>query len=417
MAVNEKKLLVIIVVIGFAFRILAALVLKAQPESDYAAYYAIAVNFLSGKGLSDGINDAFYNVGYPLFILAPIFSVFGANLVAAWIGNAVLGAASIVICYEVAKQMGAGKAGRLTAAVLFALYIPSWTYTGYLAKENLMTPLLLGVIWCALLLQKHPTLKFAVALGLLFGLIGLTGNAGFSFAGAALVALTLSPVTSLDKLRHAACILICTLALLTPWLIRNNQVVGAPVLNTNSGFNLYLGNNSNATGYFISIADTPRGATWHDLRLGGELHASEMLRHEAISWMKEHPLDFISLSVKKAFLFWLPPIHKGKGPGSIAESMLRLLWLVQFSILAFAAAATLFLKGLRNRFMLVPWTAIMGYTAVHMIYYVNFRYREPLMPVLCILAAIFMEYIGMKLTQRRKEVHIKMYKGARNSPT
>lgn len=177
-----------------------------------------------------------------------------------------------------------------------------------------------------------------------------------------------------------------------PWVIRNMQVLGAPVLNTNGGFNLYLGNNPAATGMFVSIADTPYAQTWNKLREEqGELIASNILKEEAIKWIKEHPLTFLSLAFKKAAYFWLPPFHEGKGQPSKAETVARVIWAIQFIVLIGAAIGCLFIARLRNRETTLLWLAIMGYTAVHMLFYVIFRYREPIMPLVCVLAALTFE--------------------------
>jgi cytochrome bd-type quinol oxidase subunit 2 len=188
----------------------------------------------------------------------------------------------------------------------------------------------------------------------------------------------------------------------SPWLIRNINVIGAPVLNTNGGFNLYLGNNPAATGWFVSIADTPRGSTWEELRKTGEVRASEILKQEAISWAKAHPTEFVTLALKKAAYFWMPPIHEGKGEQSSAEKLVRLLWAVQFLVITAAALATLLIRRLRNRQLAILWLAVATYTSAHMLFYVAFRYREPIMPILVVMAALSLEAFvaGRGLTKR-----------------
>jgi len=378
---------------GLCLRVLAIAVFPHVPESDELAYQSMALNLVNGNGILENGNRAFYNAGYPLFVLAPVFYFFGENLFAARVANLLLGGVSILLCYFVAKEAGAGRMGRILAATLWALYLPTGIYGVYLAKENLMVPLMLGVLWCSLRLLTVPSVKVAVACGVLFGFLALTGNAALSLAGAVVVALVSAPVSVKRRLVTLCVVLGAALIVSFPWMLRNLHVIGAPVMNTNGGFNLYLGNNPAATGLFVSIADTPRGATWHDLkRTSGELAATEILKKEAVTWIKDHPKEFFELSVKKGVFFWTPPFHEGKGGNqSRTESLVRIAWLIQFVVMVAAAVCSVFVPTFRNRKLLLLWTAIACYTAVHMLFYVIFRYREPIMPIVGLLAALSVE--------------------------
>lgn len=254
-----------------------------------------------------------------------------------------------------------------------------------------MTPLMLGVMWCALRLARQPSKSAAVAGGALFGLLALTGNAALSLVAVVTLALALAPALISQRASLAMLMLAVALVISGPWMIRNMNVIGAPVLNTNSGFNLYLGNNPAATGMFVSISDTPRGSTWEELRKLGETQASETLKQEAISWVKAHPTEFVTLALKKAVYFWTPPFHEGKGEQSSFEKLARVIWAIQFLTLTASALGTLLIRKLRNRQLAILWLAVASYTAVHMLFYVIFRYREPIMPVLGVMAALAIE--------------------------
>lgn len=388
--------LALIVTMGVAMRLAAIAGFKHSPESDELVYMSMASSLVSGNGIVDAMgNHAMYNVGYPLFILAPVFFL-GEDLLSARLVNLVLGAVVIVLCYVVAKEAGAGRVGRLLAAAIWALYLPASVYGVYLLKENLMAPLMLGVVWCGLRLSRKYSVKTAIGCGVLFGLLALTGNAALSLAGPVSLALLLTPVPVRQRLTLSVLMLATAIAVITPWMIRNMQVVGAPVLNTNGGFNLYIGNNPAATGWFVSIADTPRGPTWEALRKTGEVRADDILKKEAIVWASANPAEFLALAFKKSVYFWTPPFHQGKGQASTVEAFVRVVWAVQFVVLIVAASGTLMFSGLRNRQLAILWGAIACYTAVHMLFYVIFRYREPIMPVLGVMAGLAAEVLLMK---------------------
>ncbi len=390
--IREYLVLFVILVLGLTVRTAALLMFDHNPESDEITYRAIALNILSGNGVLDDMgNRAMYNAGYPLFVLAPIFYFFGKNLLAARLANLILGLVSIVLCYFVAREAGAGRIGRLLAAAFWALYLPACLYVVYLFKENLMIPLMLGIMWCALRLSRKEDFKTAVLCGILFGLIAMVGNAAFALTGAVALALLILQASFSQRVKLLSVMLIAAVIVAMPWVIRNYLVVGAPILNTNGGFNLYLGNNPVANGWFVSIADTPRGPTWESLRKRGEVAASEVLKQEAIAWIKANPAAFAFLAIKKAVYFWTPPVHK-LDVATGMERIVRMSWLVQYVLIVAVAFLSLFLKSLRtNRQIIILWVGVLGYTAIHMLFYVIFRYRLPIMPIVAVISAMTIE--------------------------
>ena len=400
--------LMVIIAVGIAVRVAAIAGFSHSPQSDELAYQSMALGMIGGNGIIDNMgNYAMYNVGYPLFVLAPAFIIFGEHLLIAKLANLILGVMSIFLCYLTAKEAGAGRLGRLLAAAAWAIYLPASLYGVYLAKENLMIPLMLGVIWCALRLAKDPTWKISVICGVLFGLLALTGSAALALVCLVLLALMFCHIPFPQRLGLGLLILLVAMVVTTPWLARNWRVIGAPVLNTNGGFNLYLGNNPAATGWFVSIADTPRGPSWSELRLSGEVQASEILKQEAISWIKAHPSEFLSLAFKKVVYFWMPPFHEGKGQGSTFETVVRVMWLTQFLVLVTVAILSLAVLPMRNSQLAILWSAIASYTMLHMLFYVIFRYREPIMPAVVIIVGLAVESFIAARTPGLKRNQIK----------
>jgi 4-amino-4-deoxy-L-arabinose transferase-like glycosyltransferase len=389
-----------IIAAGILLRLAAILLYSHAPESDELAYLRMAENLIAGKTMRDGGGGyAFYNMGYSFFVVAPALALFNHSLWGLRLANLACGTIAIALVYMVAREAGAGRRARLLSAGLWALYLPCGVYGVYLAKENFMIPLILGVLWCALRMLRTFQPGVAVLCGGLFGLLALTGNAALSLAGAVGVALLLSKSMLRIRIVAVPVMLVVATLVASPWLVRNVTVLGAPVLNTNGGFNFYLGNNPAATGMFVSIADTPRGPTWHALRAKeGEVKASETLKREALAWIGSHPREFLALSVKKLGLFWMPPIHDGRDAPGTTEKLIRAVWLIEFSVLVCAALATL--PYVRSRPSLaVLWAAVVFYSAVHMLFYVIFRYREPIMPVLCVLAAMMLEQAVMAVAK------------------
>lgn len=399
---TESRWLLGIVGIGLLVRLAAILLYPHTPESDEIAYLGMAKSLVAGHGLVDLFgNRAYYNMGYAFFVLAPVHYLFHDNLLALRLANLACAAASIVLVHAVAREAGGKMPTRLLAALLWALYLPSALYGVYLAKENLMIPLMLGVVWCALRMLRAFQLGIAVLCGLLFGLLALTGNAALALAAAVGIALVLSRAGRAARLLSVPAILLAGALVTTPWLVRNVHVLGAPVLNTNGGFNLYIGNNPAATGSYVSIKDTPRGPTWNPLVVRvGEAAAAETLKREAIAWIAAHPARFLQLAALKLGLFWTPPSHD-IGAAKGLEAVVRMAWLVEYLVLA--GAVLLGLKSLRERGApTVLWTSVAAYTGVHMLFFAVARYREPIMPVICVLAAPLLQQAAVRILRFKR---------------
>lgn len=404
LSARDALWLAALVVAGLVLRLGAIGGYPHQPVSDELAYLSMAQNLVQHGEVIDVVgNRALYNAGYPMLVLAPVMVVFGDSLIAMRVANALLGALTIVLCYAVARQAGAGVLGARLAAAMFALYLPASVYTVYLAKESLMTPLMLGVIGCGVLITQRVSARLALCLGVLTGLLALTGNAGLALGAAIAVALLSPQLTWRKRIVFSVMTLAVAAAVVAPWVARNQQVLGAPVLNTNGGFNLYLGNNPVATGLFVSVGDTPAAEVWHStLKQHGELAATQAMRQLAVGWITEHPAEFVALAARKAALFWTPPWHAGQGPGSTVETLLRAAWSLQYLLIVGAALAGFALASLRHRPIALIWIAVAAYTAVHMLFYVIYRYREPIMPLLIVLAALTLEQAWLRWTSRRR---------------
>lgn len=385
----EARWLALLVGAALLVRLAAVLYLDFPVESDAASYRAMAINLLAGHGIVDDMgNRAMYNVGYPLFVLAPVFALTGNSLLAAQLANVLLGGLTVWLVWRLTKRVSAVPWAAALAAGLYAAYVPAWLQCEYLSKENLMTPLVVALAWSAVSIAASPRRISIIVAGTLLGALALVGSAALAFIPAILVAIYLGTRQLARTAVLGAAVAVVALLVVAPWMARNHVVLGAPVLNTNGGFNLYLGNNPAATGMFVSISDTPMGAQWAKLRTQGEVFASSVLRDEAVAWIAADPLRFALLGAKKVGIFWTPPVHEGEGSGSAFESFMRAVWLLEFLLIVVGAVLGLVIQGGRSKATAVLWLMVLGYTTLHAFFYVIFRYREPLLPLMCVSAGL-----------------------------
>ncbi len=309
--------------------------------------------------------------------------------------NVLLGVAAILLMYLATRRMFGSWSIAALAAGLLACYVEAIIYAAYAAKENLMVFLLAAQLALAATEssggRRH---LYSVLFGVATGCMAVVGNAGLALLPALFLQIFFAAGTTARAVRYLAVAAVAGGLVITPLLWRNHQVFNAYVLNNNGGFNLYIGNNPHATPYFESISMTPIGDRWQSLRAQlGEHGADVMLRDIALQYMLHNPEATLQLAFRKAVAFWWPPVHSGKSQEGMVEIFMRHVWLVQFCLICgLFLLSTVWLRSFLRQLVIV-WLLVVGYTAVHMIFYVIYRYRLPVMPFMCVGAAVSAQMI------------------------
>lgn len=404
-------LLAAIVLLGIAARIAAAFVLKQPLESDPLAYFTMAQGLAERGELLDIYGQhAFYSAGYPL-VLTPFFALFGSTVPVALAVNLLLGVISTVLIYRLTLALSDNRWAGLLAALLYALWFPGIWNASMLAKENLSTPLFLGIALCAVRIARDERpIRAALIAGLLWGASLVTGGSTVLLcAGVAVALVLLWQARGMFGLAFAGGVwfLVGAGLMLTPWLYATSEMVGRPVLTTNAAFNLYLGHNPAATGKFVSIADTPLGENWEETRIRlGEVANADRLQGEALRWIGENPGRTAELAALKLAYFWQPNIPDAEDfATSKAVASIRLFEVAQYGlILVFG------LLAFRSRLIASDgkWifaAMIAGFWLIHAAAYIITRYRDPAIPLLIVTAAIPVAAWLQQLAARRTMPH------------
>ncbi|CAN7295215.1 hypothetical protein LJR219_001447 [Phenylobacterium sp. LjRoot219] len=384
--------LVAVSLLTVVVRIAAALVLDQTLASDPLAYFTMARGLAEQGVLADNFGQhAFYSAGYPL-VLAPFFKLFGSSVPVALAVNLLLSVAGVWLVAALGRALSQRNDTPVWAALALALWLPGIWNATLLAKENLSTPLLLGLALCAVQLARSPRPAApALLAGLLWSASLITGGSALLLCAGVAVAMILLWRASggvSAPLRAGACFAVGAVLALSPWLYATNQMVGRPVLSTNAAFNLYLGHNPAATGRFISIADTPLGADWEQTRLRlGEVANADRLQRAAIGWAAAHPADAARLAVRKLAYFWQPSVPDASDFAvSRPVATIRLFETVQYAAIVALAAIALFGQGVGRGPAWILGAMLLGYWVIHAAAYVIPRYRDPVMPLLIVLA-------------------------------
>ena len=385
------------IAVAITVRLAIMQIVPVPIESDALSYMLMAEDFASARAMQDEFGQhLFFSAGYPIF-LGIFFKIFGGSLVFVQTINLLLAALSLVLVMRIVLLVGGGRVAALLAGIGYSIWIPAAYGTAFVLKENLSTPLLLLVLVCVIQLAQGEKPRLHAFLGGLSYGFGLLAGAssmlvGILFPVAFLIHWKRSNFAETAQIAAlAAAALIVTLG---PWLAYGHAQTGAIMLNSNSGFNLYLGNNPAADGHFVNIADTPMGANWHDYRAqADEVQMSRDLQSKAVEWIHENPVQAATLAGKKLLLFWMPNIPDA---AEIANGNAHVVarWLDVAQFVALIALGLIAAIALRRAYPKTRWiiAAIGLFWILHSAAYIIVRYREPIMPLLIVLAALLVAH-------------------------
>jgi hypothetical protein len=199
----------------------------------------------------------------------------------------------------------------VAASLLLAISPTTIPYSGGLLSEVLTTLVVVGVL--LLLAQVYeskndasvpfPLARIAVA-GLILGAGILLRPAVIALAvGMGLYLLMRRSRRLPERVVAAGIFTLAAIAVVTPWSYRNYRVFGAFVpISTNGGYDLYLGNNPQAVGGGWMPLD--EGEHRPGDGTGDEVRVDRDAQDRAILWMRQYPLDYAELTIKRS-VRWL----------------------------------------------------------------------------------------------------------------
>lgn len=125
------------------------------------------------------------------------------------------------------------------------------------------------------------------------------------------------------------------LVVMSPWMLRNYHVFGAPImLRGNLGLELAISNRDGAAASTVGNGRNGNLARFHPnfnaeeattLRDEGEVEYNRRKWNEAWSWIFQNPLSFASLTTRRFGLFWFPSVNDAPSAYIISFWILTLL--------------------------------------------------------------------------------------------
>jgi 4-amino-4-deoxy-L-arabinose transferase-like glycosyltransferase len=361
---------------------------------------------------------------YPYF-LGVLYSLFGHDYFMARLVQILLGSISCVMIYLLARTLFDKKIG-LVSGIIMSSYGVLIYFDAELLIPVLIVFLDLLLLW--LLVRRVEALSFrdwALA-GLVMGFSALARPNILIFIPFLLFWLWL--MTDLKRRRRAvSCALIFLLAIICvilPVAVRNYMVGGDIVfISSQAGVNFYIGNAGDADG---KIAGPPGGVRHEDSHKDNVWAASERVAQQAMGrplkpsqissyWfgkamreIGEHPWRYIGLLAKKFYFFWNG--HEIESNQSIYtsrqwSSLLRVLvWKRIFSfpsglLIPFAGLGFI-LTGKNWKKHLLLHLFVFSYMLSVVVFFVNFRFRVPVIPILIVYASYAGVWCGQRVRSR-----------------
>lgn len=400
---------------------------------DSDGYLVLADNLANGRPYQYGWKHAsvFRSPGYPILLAVLVKATGNAKpVMAARVLGALMGSLTVLGVGWLGRKLLSPRAG-LLAALMIAFY-PGAIATSVmiLTESPFGLAMVLALIGLAGLIQERETINWGDAL--LFGIASAVGTlirpSWLLFVPAVLAVVVVTRYRP-RQLATWGIVALSFAVVMSPWVIRNHQVVGRLVPTTlQTGSSLYDGLHANADGgsdmsfvpkerlnYLESMRESlddsppppdpelsridedgnPTEAYWPMVMLevqaleerlpewNFEVEFDAYLRNKALAWAKEHPADVAELAFWKLLRMWSPtPIDQ-----NFASPLASLAQQLSFDGLMLLVLLGLYCHA-RDRWLLFVCLAPAVYfTMIHMIFVSSIRYREPAVLVMAVIAA------------------------------
>ena len=385
-----------IAVVTTAVKWVGALVLFRPYELNRSAWHFgyevghIAGNLAVGRGFSilgvdgEAIPTAWASPIYPL-LLSVVFRFAGAYTPAAAeitvAMNAVFQGLTAIALFYLGHAIGGRRVGAL--AVLIFLVSPNgWQFLGWAWPSQLLA-LAIAVHFAVLCAESRFGVAWPAAAGASLALAMLIDGAAIAILPiTALVLFSSHPIGRAT--RSAAIALFAFCIVLAPWAVRNQLVLGvANPLRGNVGVNLWVGNHpGNRAESFHGIRMSP----WHNpvegnlMREQGELAYDRISRERALMRIGAEPSTFIADTAYRFSGFFI-------GEWWVRDRHIAWPYSLGIASLALLAAVGAW-RGRHSGVGALVLAAVLFAVPYALTVHGHGRYRVPIDPLLCVLAAL-----------------------------
>ncbi len=368
------------------------------PGMDPEYYLNWAHDILTGKG---SLYLPFPRAPLYPYMLAATEALFGEGWLLPRLLNLGADIASTVLVFYAGRRVGGLKVARC-AAFLYAVAGAVVYFSGEILMTSLATAAAIGLVYTLMMFLQKPSITRALISGVILAILSL-------LRPNALILLPLTIIVILigvQRLRPGFKSLLLTssshlcalILLLAPVLIFNFQASGTIIpVSTQGGVNFYIGNAHNASGWSSELPGV--GAAWSNTDAsriakqdaGRSLAPVEVSRQLwRMGWreIKNDPGGWLGLILKKSVLLInAREIGNNRSMCLAYQSslLLRILLLISIgTMLPFALLGIMY--NYRNPDVRISLWFILTFGLSLVLFFVNTRYRMPLLPVFAVLS-------------------------------
>ena len=381
------------------------------PAADFEWYHRQAANLAQGQSVSTewGQPTAFWPIGYPL-ILSVFYRLLGSELLIAQILNIILSCGITLLTFMLGREIFTEKIAK-RAALLMA-FLPSLTF--YVIMPMADIPFSISVLILLYLSIKRSTYINVILMGIVFGIATLMKPVILFFPLFLYGIRVIREKQWRTAILQLILVLIIGEAIMLPWQIRNYRTFGSFVLvSNNGGYNMWMGNNQNASGGVLPFnAYIPR-ETLHWMATLNEAERDQYSMQQAIEFITSRPIQASTLALKKivhlyfkdskCITYGLHDLYE-QIPAAILMAMIILTEGYYYSLgLAFLISLYLLLKKEKfsPRTCLIVGT-VLYFTLIYLPFIAEGRFHMPLLPLFAIVACIPRSYFNM--TNAKEEI-------------
>ncbi len=401
MNISPRLLLATFFVLALAVRVGPFWAMPSALIDDPDAYRALATNVWQYGVFGEKTTPTVFRPPlYPL-VLVPAVTLGDYTPAAIALLHFVLGMATIVLTYALARRLDFQRPMALLAAALVACDPILLMQSTQVMTETLATLLVVAGLWVLALRQHTPTFDWkAVALsGGLLALAALCRPSLIVWLALVGVAVPWLVEKWPNRLKFAAVYFLAAAVVLSPWAIRNQIQFGrAIVTTTHGGYTLCLANNREFYEYLRSGASSERpwDATSYNrirdkFREPGETKDDRAEYSAAWDTIQANPGDFFSACVYRVRRFWgvMPYVSLRGAYRPIVFRWAVAAWYVAEFLLAVVGLIVLVRRrAWRNPFWLSALLLAVSLTAIHAVFWSNMRMRAPLTPLIALAACV-----------------------------
>jgi hypothetical protein len=377
---------------GAAGALAFALVFPALVVDDSLSYLAPARAWAAGAGLQEGGTPLESRLpAYPL-VLGALIRAGGEHQRLFGLANATFLVAGMLAVAFLLRRRGPDLVGAVCGLAM--VYPPFLTSTGMVLQESfiaLLLALMLVLGWRAM---ETGSVALSFATGAALGAAGLAKVIALPLIVP--LAVLLAVTVDRDRARRVAALVVGTLLVVTPWVVRNAVVLGRPELtNNNGGLTMLGGTVSNEISNWSHFPEYLAARERWQAEGGGTASSLDRaLYRVAAQRIEADPLRWLSLVAERVLRFMLPARHWFVQTGRSAPATLGPWYLAAIAVQAalFASALLVVARTFRCR---GPWThllpplVVFHHLAVYALSYASPRYNVTVAPALvaCLILA------------------------------